>query len=410
MPIVRFVFGNWPLKVAALFLAVLLYVGMVALQSTQQWPGTVSIDIAHQPASSYLIKPDPLPEVSGIRYIAAPDVPVTRDSFRAILDLSDATVSESEDSTVKVQLIAQDPRIQIVDYQPQQIRVALDPIVHKQVTVVVDTGVVPSGLQPGSPILSETTVDVFGAASIVRRVAYADAPVRIDASGLDVNADADLVARDSSNNVVANVQFNPRTVHVDMLVGSQLQSQSVAVNPVISGNPASGYYVSSIEVDPSVVVVRGQADALAKLKGLVNTAAISVAGATTDVSATVALDLPSGVGLVAQAQIKVVVHLTSPGATRSVTVGIVPDGARSDRVYSLSTPTVTVTLGGAAAALNAFDASSLVGKVTVTGLDNGTYTLTVSITVPPGIKVVAVSPAQVAVTVSSPPAPTPSPQ
>jgi YbbR domain-containing protein len=410
MPIVRFVFGNWPLKVAALFLAVLLYVGMVALQSTQQWPGTVSIDIAHQPASSYLVKPDPLPEVSGIRYIAAADVPVTRDSFRAILDLADAVVSESQDSLVKVQLTAQDPRIQIVDYQPQQIRVALDPIVHRLVSVVVDTGVVPSGLQPGSPILSASTVDVFGAASIVRRVAYADAPVRIDASGLDVNADVDLVAHDSSGAVVTNVQFDPRTIHVDMLVGSQLQSQSVAVNPIVSGNPASGYYVSSVEVTPSVVVVRGQADALAKLKGLVNTTAISVAGATTDVSATVSLDLPSGVGLVAQAKINVVVHLTSPTATRTVTVGIVPDGARSDRVYSLSTPTITVTLGGEAAALNALDAASLVGKVTVTALDNGTYTLTVSITVPPGIKVVAVSPAQVVVTVSSPPVPTPSPQ
>jgi YbbR domain-containing protein len=409
MPIIRFIFRNWPLKVAAVFLAVFLYVGMVALQSTQQWPGTVSIDVVHQPANSYLIKPDPLPEVTGIRYIAAADVPITRDSFRAVLDLADTTVSESQDSLVKVQLTAADPRIQIVDYQPQQIRVALDPIFHRQVPVVVDTGTVPSGLQPGSPILSATSVDVFGAASIVRRVAYADAPVRVDSSGLDVNADVDLVARDASNNVVTNVQFNPRTIHVDMLVGSQLQSQSVAVNPVITGSPAAGYYVSSVDVNPAAVIVRGQADALAGLTGLVNTVAISVAGATADIARTVALDLPSDVGLVTSTRVTVVIHLQSPGATRSVTVGVVPAGARSDRVYALSTPTVTVTLGGAAAALNAFDTSTLVATASVGTLDNGTYTLTISITVPPGIKVVAISPAKVVVTVSTPPTPTPSP-
>jgi YbbR domain-containing protein len=409
MPIIRFLVRNWPLKVAAVFLAVLLYVGMVALQSTQQWPGTVSIDVVHQPTSSYLIKPDPLPEVSGIRYIAAADVPVTRDSFRAMVDLADVKPSDSEDSLVKVTLTAQDPRIQIVDYQPQQIRVALDPIAHRQVPVVVSYGSAPSGLQPGSPVLSATSVDVFGAASIVRRVAYADAPLRIDSSGLDVNADVDLVARDASNNVVTNVQFNPRTIHVDMLVGSQLQSQSVAVNPVITGSLAAGYYVSSVEVEPAVVVVRGQADALAGLKGLVNTVAISVAGATADISRTVALDLPSGVGLVTSTQVTIVIHLQSPGATRSVTVGVVPVGARSDRVYALSTPTVTVTLGGAAAALNAFDTSTLVAAVSVGTLDNGTYTLTVSITVPPGIKAVAISPAHVVVTVSMPPTLSPSP-
>ena len=407
MPIVRFLFGNWPLKLMAVFFAVLLYFGMVALQSTQQWPGTVSIDVVHQPANTYLLKPDPLPTVSGIRYIAAANVPITRDSFRAVLDLSSA--SDSQASLVNVQLVAEDPRIQIVDYQPQQIRVTLDPIIHRQVPVVVETGVVPSGLQPGSPVLSASTADVFGAASIVSRVSYAEAPVRIDASGLDVNVDVDLVARDSSNNVVDNVQFDPRTVHVDILVGSQLQSQSVAVNPVISGTPAAGYYVSSVDVSPSVVTVRGHSDALAALKGIANTAAISVAGATADVKATVSLALPSGVAAITSAQITVVVHLQSPGATRSVSVGVVPSGARADKVYTLSTPNVTVTLGGAAAALNAFDTSALVASVPVSKLDNGTYTLTITVTVPPGIKVVAISPASIIVTVSSPPTPTPSP-
>ena len=69
--------------------------------------------------------------------------------------------------------MAEDPRIQIIDYQPQQLSVALDPKDQKQVSVQVDTGAVPSGLQPGTPVLSASTVDVSGAASIVRRVAYA---------------------------------------------------------------------------------------------------------------------------------------------------------------------------------------------------------------------------------------------
>ena len=406
MKVVRFIVHNWPLKIGAVVLAIILYVGMIALQSSQQWPGTIAIDMVNQPANSFLIRTTAT-SVSNVRYIAAPDVPVGRESFRAIVDLKDAKVSESEDSLIRVQLVAQDPRIQIIDFQPQQITVALDPIVHKQVSVQVDLGTVPSGLSPGSPVLSATTVDVKGAASIIRRVAYADARVRIDASGLDVNQDVDLVAHDATDAVVDNVQFTPLTVHVAMLVGSQLRTETVPVNPVLVGTPASGYYVSSIDVNPLVVAVRGQADALALLKGLANTQSISISGATADISTTVGLNLPAGVTSDGATKVAVVVHLLSPGSTRSVSIGVVPDGARSDRLYTFSTPSVTVTLGGATAALNAFDTSTLVASISVGTLDVGTSTVTITVNLPPGIKLVAISPSQIVVTVTNAPSPPP---
>jgi YbbR domain-containing protein len=407
--VLRFIVRNLPLKIGAVLLAVILYVAMVALQTTQQWPGKIAIDAVNQPADSYLVDSQSMPQVSDIRYIAPPDVPISQSVFRATVDLSNAKVSESVSSLVRVQLVAEDPRIQIIDYRPQQITVKLEPIVHKQVNVVVDTGAVPSGLQPGTPVLSTASVDVSGAASIVRRVAYAQARVRIDESGLDVNEDVDLVARDAADAAVDSVTFNPRTVHIQMLVGSQVRSETVPVSPVIVGSPASGYYITSIDVTPSVVSVRGQADALAGLKGKASTKAISIAGATADVSVTVALDLPGNVTSDATGTISVVIHLRSPDSSRSVSVGVVPTGARPDLTYYLSTPSVIVTLGGATAALNAFDTSTLVASASVVSLDVGTHTVTLTITVPPGIRVVSISPAQVVVTVVAPPSPSPSP-
>lgn len=407
MRVVRFIFGNWALKIGAVALAVILYVAMVALQTTQRWPGQVAIEVVNQPADSYMVSS--LPEVENIRYIAAGDVPISQSSFRATVDLTGANVSESEFTLVKVQLVADDPRIQIVDYQPQQIKVTLDPIRTRQVNVQVDTGAVPSGLQPGTPILSASTVSVTGAASIVSQVAYAQAPVRIDASGLDVNEDVDLVARDATGAIVNNVTFNPRSVHVQMLVGSQIRSETVPVDPVIVDPPAAGYYISSIDITPLAVAVHGQADALALLKGKANTKPISIAGATGDVSVSVNLDLPAGVTSDTTGPIAVVIHLQSPASTRSVSVGVVPVGARSDRVYTLSTPSVIATLGGATAALNALDTSTLVGSVSVGSLDIGSHTVTVSITLPAGINAVAINPFQITVTVAAVPTPSASP-
>jgi YbbR domain-containing protein len=405
--VLRFIVRNWPLKIGAVLLAAILYGAMVVLQNTGAWPGSVAIELTNQPADGYLLDAKLIPAVDGIRYIAPPDVSVSQSTFRATADLGGVKPSESDSSPIRVTLTADDKRIQIIDYKPQQIVVRLDPLIHKQVSVQVFEGNLPSGLQPGAPVLSFQTVDVYGPASYVRNVAYAQAPVRIDASGLDIDQDVDLVARDASDLPVENVVFNPRTVHVQILVGSQRQTETVPVNPVIVGAPAAGYYITSIDVQPSLVSVQGQKDALALLKGLANTKPISIAGATGDVTVSVGLDLPSGVTSGQPQSIAVVVHLVSPPATRSVTVGVVPDGARADRIYTLSTPSVIVTLSGAIASLNAFDTSALVGKVSVGSLDVGSHAVNISVVVPAGINVVTISPFQITVTIAAVPVPSP---
>lgn len=404
----RFIFHNWPLKVGAVGLAVILYGGMVILQSTAVWPGTVAITPVNYPANSTIT--GSLPAVGNIRYVAPPDLAISVTSFRAQIDLSGVKPSESEHALVNVSLFAEDPRIQIIDYQPQQISVMLEPITTSTVPVVVATGTVPTGLSPGAPVPDPTKVTIRGASSDVRKVAYALAQVRIDASGLDVNQDVNLVARDAAGDAVNNVTIEPASAHVTIQVGSQLRTQSVPVNPVFVNSPASGYRISGIDVTPLVVEVEGQADALAALNGMADTKPISVAGLTSDKTVIVGLDLPPGVTATGSGQIQVIIHVKSPDSTLTVSVGIVPTGTRSDLIYQLSTPSVNVTIGGAAAALNAFDTSTLVGSVSVGDLGPGTYTVTVSVSLPAGIKLVpgGINPAQISVTVTSTASPGPS--
>jgi YbbR domain-containing protein len=308
-------------------------------------------------------------------------------------------------------LVATDPRIQIIDFQPQQIGVTLDPIVRKTVSVRVEepAGSMPTGLSLGTQTLSVQQVEVEGAQSAVAKVAYAQALVRIDASGLDFNDNVDLVAVDAAGAAVTgNLQLDPRTVHVQIQIGSQLRTQSVPISPVITGAPAAGYNVSAIDITPPIVGVRGQADALALLHGVAATKGISIAGATADVSVKVALNLPSGVDAPDVTTVSVVVHLQSQGSSRTVTVGVAPDGAHPDLIYTLSTPSITVTIGGATAALDAFDTSTLIATVPVATLDAGVHAVQVSISLPPGIKMLSMNPSTIQVTVTVPATPAPS--
>jgi YbbR domain-containing protein len=408
MRVFNFIFGNWALKVGAIALAIILYVGMVFLQSTQTWTGPIPIEPVHQPPDSYLLRTDPALSVTSIRYLASSDVTVTANSFSALIDLTGARVSATQSSLVKVQVVSLDQRIQVIGFEPQQIRVSLDPIISRTVSVRLQPGVVPSGLSLGTQSYTPKEVSVSGPEAFVNLVTAAEARVPIDSSGLDVNRDVTLVPVDANRNTVENVTLTPTLAHVTIQVGSELRTESVAVSPVVRGSPASGYYVASIDVSPSVVSVSGNANALATLNGRVNTKPISISGATGDVAVKIDLDLPSGVQTTDATSIDIVIHLTSPEATRSLTIGVVPQGALPDRIYTLSTPSVTVTLGGAQAALDAFDTSTLVGVVSVGDLAPGIYNLTVAVNVPPGLKVVAVNPAVIAVTIEVPPSPSPS--
>ena len=76
---------NWPLKLAAVGLATLMYGGLAVSQNTQAFSGVIPVRVENQPAGTVLLtRPDP---VILVRYYAAPNVPVATSTFRAILGL-----------------------------------------------------------------------------------------------------------------------------------------------------------------------------------------------------------------------------------------------------------------------------------------------------------------------------------
>ena len=116
----RIVTHNWPLKVAAILLATLLYAGLVLSQNAQIWRGHVPIIALRQPVDAYLLTT--LPDVTNVRYFAPTDVAgrLNPSSFTATIDLAGAVVTpEAPFVQAKVALQSADPRVQILDFEPQ---------------------------------------------------------------------------------------------------------------------------------------------------------------------------------------------------------------------------------------------------------------------------------------------------
>ena len=147
---------NWPLKLAAVGLATLLYGGLVVSQSTRTLTDIViPVDVIGQPADSFLLTSiDPVTE---IRYFAPSETRPILSDFEASIDLR-GIQRGSGPQRVPVRVSSVDDRIQIVGVQPDIVTVNLDIVGRKTVPVVVDHEPAPNGLELGDEVAVPETV------------------------------------------------------------------------------------------------------------------------------------------------------------------------------------------------------------------------------------------------------------
>ncbi|MBI3750496.1 MAG: hypothetical protein HY263_02410, partial [Chloroflexi bacterium] len=270
--VVRIVVHNWPLKVAAIGFATLLYAGLVLSQSARTFAGSVPIETTNQPADVYVL-PD-LGVVTGIRYVVPETlglrVPETlglrvdASSFTARVDLGGVNPTGGPVSLI-VHVAATDPRIQVLDFNPKTITVTLDRITSRAVPIRAAVSSVPTGFELGDPVLGQTTATVRGPQSTVDRVQEVLARIQIQPSGIDVNQVVVLVPVDANQDELSPVDVTPTSVQVKIAVFTDRRTKTLPVNPVVAGTPAAGFEVASIVVDPIVVSVQGDANDLAAI-------------------------------------------------------------------------------------------------------------------------------------------------
>jgi YbbR domain-containing protein len=409
--VLHFIVRNWPLKVAAVLLATLLYAGLIVSASAQGFQGRIPIQLLNQPEGTFVL--GNLDDVTNVRYIAiGSDRPqVSSASFTATVDLTGvAAVAGAPPVSVPVVVRPVDPGIQVIDYAPSRVAVRLDPLVTKDVPVSVDLGTVPSGLDVREPVVSQDSVAVSGPDSSVRFVTAAVARVRIDPSGLDVNETVGLQAVDARGEVVEGVDVQPSAVRVTIQIGSQLATRTLPVNAVVRGMPSSSVEIASVEVQPALVTVEGEADALTGIVS-VDTRPVAISGATTDVVAEVGLVLPEGVAAVGVEQVRVTITMRPRNGTRTFEAGIEIINGDPGFAYEPAVDRVLLTVGGTLEALDAIDPTRITARLDVAGLDPGTDAVPVTVQLPDGVTLVTASPAEVTVTVATiaTPGPTPSP-
>lgn len=399
------VIHNWPLKIAAIGLATLLYGGLVLSESTTELRDVWSVSPVGQPEDTFLLTV--LEPVTVVRYFAPSGVRPIAATFTATVDLSGVEPG-SGPQLVPIVVTSVDDRITVLDSEPNVMTVELDALETKTVPVVVERGTVPGGIELGDLVVDPAEVLVSGPTSVVERVVAARADVAIQASGIDVDQEVRLVAVDQIGDAVSPVNIRPTTARVQIPVFTDRQTRTVPVSPVITGTPAAGFEIATIVVEPSVVTIEGDADELVALDWI-DTDPVSVAGVSSEREVEVALAMPTGVVPLDAASVTVTITVRPVTATRNFDVGLRLVGTDTGLIYSVPVDRVLITVGGSVADLDGLSGGSLVATLDMTGLGVGIRQVAVEATLPSGVTLVSSSPLTVEVTIAVAPTPSPPP-
>lgn len=395
---------NWPLKVAAVGLATLLYGGLVLSQSSATLTGVVPVAVVGQPADGFMLTT--IRPVTEIRYFTPSNVRPISSDFEAWVDVTNVAPGSGPRS-VPIQLRSVDPRVRVLGFEPQAVTIDLDIVASKTVPVQVERGDVPTNMTVGAVTVEPTEVQVVGPRSVLDRVVSARADVLVQPSGIDVDQDVELVAIDSVGDAVAQVRLEPATARVTIPIFSDRQTRTLPVSPQITGSPAAGFELSSASTAPLFVTVLGDIDDLEAMT-TVDTQPIPVTGFSTSRTLQVGLALPTGVVATGADEVTVTIGVRAVTGTRSFEVGVRTVGVRPDLSYEVAVDRVLITVGGSTADLDRLIGATLTVDLDVSSLGPGTSDVTVTAALPAGVTLVAASPPRVGVTVAARSSPAPS--
>jgi YbbR domain-containing protein len=299
--------------------------------------------------------------------------------------------------------------------EPAAVPIRLEQLISRTVPITLEiTGNLPFSFERGEPTIRQSDtgdliaqVELTGPQSRVERVVAARAVANVEQLRVSYDAPVQLTPIDERDDPVEGVRVIPAAVRVLIPINSVVGLRLVPIAPVIVGNPAAGYAVAAVDVDPPLITLTGSSGPLNAVSSL-STTLIDLSGASSTLETTVPIIFPSGTSAQAgqPTQARVTIRLDPVDRPFQIQLPAQVNvlGANNGLLISANPSVVSVDLAGPVSALNALAQQTVRADVDVTGLGPGTYTLTATLDLPANVSLVG-DPPGIVVTIRPPPAP-----
>jgi YbbR domain-containing protein len=330
---------------------------------------------------------------------------LTVGDFLAYVDMSGL---EPGTHTLPVYIEVSDPQVKVLNSGTTELEIQLDRVITKTVPIRVEVADSPAfGYEWEQPYFTPVTATVSGPAALAEQVVVAEATMYLRNADSQVERVVGLTPQNARGQFVSGLDIAPRVVRVVVPINPWQGRKEVAVRPNLEGQPAVGYRLGSIEVEPSTIILLGDNEVLNRIPGFVETEPLLLDGATEEISEQLRLMLPEGVTAIG-------------GDTVSVRASVIPieGGAtlkREPEVENLgpnlksnvALETVDVILRGPLTQLEGLAPDDVHVILDLEGLLPGSHIVRPRIILPEGISLEGVLPETVEVVITSLATPTP---
>jgi YbbR domain-containing protein len=359
-------------------------------------------------------KPEGLIVLEGEEQFVRVDLSILRDEmnrltvsdFVAEADLSGLGPGEHQiPVTIRPQPYA--PPSRLLGPIPDRIIVELDEVMTRTIPIeaeLLDRSSLPQTYRVLNFGTDPAAITISGPRSIIEPIEKVVAQARIEGARETVvrSVRPQLVGLATADNrwVTTNVE----QVSVEIEIGLRPGYRDLIVRVDVQGEPAPGYWVSSITPEPALMTVVGQPEVISALNGIVATEPIDVSGLSEGTfSRATRLQLPEGVSPLNEGIVDVGITIEPQTSSKRVSVSPTVSGLQPGLVVSdigIIPSEVTVLLKGPITELENLDLEEVLVTLDVTERGLGTHLIT-PIIQPPGTLVAeSLNPELVEVTIT----------
>jgi YbbR domain-containing protein len=405
---VRNFFRNLGNLVLSVFLAGLVWIAAVREQNPpREADYTQSIPVEVISPSVGLVTTDKLPETVRLRLLAPESSwsTLTLSKFKAAFDLSQLPEGLND---VPIQVSISDPQVRIIEQTPRSVGINLQP----EQTISVPVSVVmmdepPLGYINRAPTATPDKVSVTGPISVISQIDEAVSEIFIRTAKETIRRSSDVIIRNRDGQIVSGLEIEPNKIQVTVPIEQRFGYKDVSVSAIVDGQPAPGYWVSNISVEPPRLTAVGNPQVLSSIPGFVETTPIDVSNATTNIVQLVPLNLPDGVTAVlpenqsdGASGVRVTVRIEAIESGQTMQLPITQQGIDPDYIWTASPERADIILSGPIPRLQTLKPDDVKIIVDLFGLQPGTHKVRPTVFRPDDLRLEAILPDTVEITIS----------
>lgn len=377
------------LKVISLVIAILIWIIVANVddyKTTKQITG-IEIEFVNGSAITEKNKVYEVPEgttvdvvIKGPRSIVEG---LTRDDFKAIADLSKMSITNSVMVDVSAISSRVDKEITIANTS-NAVNVEVENKIEKQLPITVKTtSSVAEGYAISNKSATPNLITVEGAESIVSTINEVYVEVDVSKANHDIVAYGEPVFLDFAGEVIDSAKFDYDVTSAEVTVQVK-KTKELSVKVKTAGEVKDGYTISSIDYQPTSVVVVGEPEDLARVDEVViNDIKVTNCDEDLETSVNLADYLPSGIVIAddtEEVMIKVKIEEVKEKNIKISNDDINIVGKDDAYTYSfVNKDGITVTAKGLKDVLDDLKVANLIPSIDVTDYKPGTYKIQVNL-------------------------------